>query len=199
MTLSIILSMIALSFAMSISPGPVNILIISSGINHGFKKTFAFVSGATIGFTLLLIFVGFGFIATLEKYPLILKVLSIFGSIFIIYMGYKIAISSIELNCEDKSAKKLKFYEGFLLQWLNPKAWVVTVAGVSLYSSSNTELIVFIGIYFIICYSSLSFWAFFGDKGSLLLSKPKRLKTFNILMGGLLVLSALSILAGEFL
>jgi len=139
--------MIALSFAMSISPGPVNILIISSGINHGFKKTFAFVSGATIGFTLLLIFVGFGFIATLEKYPLILKVLSIFGSIFIIYMGYKIAISSIELNCEDKSAKKLKFYEGFLLQWLNPKAWVVTVAGVSLYSSSNTELIVFIGIY----------------------------------------------------
>lgn len=118
---------------------------------------------------------------------------------FIIYMGYKIAVSTTELSCEDKTSKKLKFYEGFLLQWLNPKAWVATVAGISLYSSSDTELIVFIGIYFITCYSSLSFWAIFGDKGSLLLSEPKRLKVFNILMGGLLVLSALSILVGEFL
>ncbi|EPP7098025.1 LysE family transporter, partial [Klebsiella michiganensis] len=44
---------------MSISPGPVNMVIISSGANHGFRKTLPFISGATTGFTLLLILVGF--------------------------------------------------------------------------------------------------------------------------------------------
>jgi len=39
----------------------------------------------------------------------------------------------------------------------------------------------------------------FGDKVSLLLSEPKRLRVFNILMGGLLILSALFIFVGEFL
>jgi threonine/homoserine/homoserine lactone efflux protein len=52
-------AMLMFSLTMSISPGPVNMVIISS--SHGFRKTLPFVSGATIGFTLLLILVGFGF------------------------------------------------------------------------------------------------------------------------------------------
>lgn len=40
MTLTTIFAMVTLSLVMSISPGPVNMMIISSGINHGFLKTF---------------------------------------------------------------------------------------------------------------------------------------------------------------
>ena len=193
MTFTILLSMFTLSLVMSISPGPVNMMIISSGINKGFKKTFAFISGATIGFTLLLIFVAFGFSTFLSDYPSFLDYIGYVGGLFIIYMGYKIATSTSNLKLE-KDDKNLKFYEGFLLQWLNPKAWVGTISGVSLFSTNKLSLIVFIAIYFVVCYLSLSFWGLLGQKATIFLNTDLRLKTFNLIMGGILIFSAFSLI-----
>ena len=61
--MSLLFAMFSFSLAMSISPGPVNMIILSSGVNYGVKKTIPYVSGATIGFTLLLLFTGLGFCA----------------------------------------------------------------------------------------------------------------------------------------
>jgi len=186
MTTSTIISMMSLSLAMSISPGPVNMITITSGINNGFKKTFSFVSGATVGFTILLICVGFGLISIIDTYPVFLNIIAILGSLFIIYLGYKIASSTskLQLNTEQKIPK---FYEGFLLQWLNPKAWVACVAGTSLFSHSIFELVTFIIIYFLICYASIASWALFGHHATKILNNSFKLKIFNYTMGSLLV------------
>ncbi|HCM4284155.1 TPA: LysE family translocator [Klebsiella quasipneumoniae] len=120
--MTLILAMFLFSLTMSISPGPVNMVIISSGASYGFRRTFPFVSGATIGFTLLLIVIGFGFYASIEKYPLFFKYLNVAGSAFIIYIGYKIASSRSELSLTKSEAPS--FTQVFLLQWLNPKAWI---------------------------------------------------------------------------
>ncbi len=194
MTFALILSMIFLSFVMSISPGPVNMLIISSGINNGFKKTFAFVSGATIGFTLLLLFIALGFITFLIEYPLFLKILSVLGTFFLIYLGYKIATAPTSLEIKEDDKNTLKFYQGFLLQWLNPKAWMASIFGISIYSSSQEILFTFIFIYFIVCYLSLSFWAIVGKNLQIFLNTHKRLKIFNLFMGITLIITALYLL-----
>ena len=178
MTTSTIISMMSLSLAMSISPGPVNMITITSGTNNGFKKTFSFVSGATIGFTILLICVGFGFISIIDTYPMLLNIISIFGSLFIIYLGYKIASSNSKLQLNDEK-KVPKFYEGFLLQWLNPKAWIACVAGTSLFSHNILELVTFIIIYFIICYISIGSWALFGHHATKILNNNFKLKLFS--------------------
>ena len=68
MTQTIFLSMFSFSLIMSISPGPVNLMIVTSGINHGFIKTFSFISGATIGFILLLILATLGLSTIHGKY-----------------------------------------------------------------------------------------------------------------------------------
>lgn len=186
----LIFAMFMFSLTMSISPGPVNMVIISSGASHGFRKTLPFVSGATIGFTLLLIFVGFGFYAIIEKYPLFFKYLNVAGSVFIIYLGYKIASSRPELSLTKSEIPG--FVQGFLLQWLNPKAWIACASGVVLFSepSNNTPLTVFIIIYFLVCYFSLAAWAVLGNKVSILLNSTQRIRTFNFLMGGLLIVTA---------
>ncbi|PIF04782.1 MAG: lysine transporter LysE [Arcobacter sp.] len=194
MTFTLILSMISLSFVMAISPGPVNMIIISSSINNGFKRTFAFVSGATIGFTLLLLFIALGFITVLIEYPLFLKILSILGTLFIIYMGYKIATAPTSLEIKEDDKIILKFYQGFLLQWLNPKAWIASISGISIYSSSKEILFTFIFIYFIVCYLSLSFWAIIGKNLQILLNTHKKLKIFNLFMGITLIVTALYLL-----
>lgn len=193
MNLSLIVAMISFSLAMSISPGPVNMIILSSGVDYGAKKTIPYVSGATIGFTLLLLFVGVFLKKFIETYPFLLTSISIVGTLYIIYTGYKIASSRPEI--EVKKTNIPKFYEGSVLQWVNPKAWIACVSGVSIFSNPESygSFLTFVCIYFIVCYFSLAIWAFLGEKLSLLLKSRVRLRIFNLLTGLLLIATALYI------
>jgi len=196
--MSLLIAMISFSFAMSISPGPVNMVIVSSGASYGIRKTFSFVSGATIGFTLLLLFIGLGFYKVLDVYPVFLKYIAVAGSLFIIYMGYLLASSKPELDI--KKQKLPTFTQGFLLQWLNPKAWIACVAGVSLFSvpNDNKVFLTFAFVYFVVCYIALFSWSILGEKVTILLHSEFRLKAFNRLMGGLLIVTASFLLYSQF-
>ena len=188
--MSLLIAMFSFSLAMSISPGPVNMVIVSSGASYGVRKTFSFVSGATIGFTLLLLFIGLGFYKIINIYPDFLKYLAILGSMFIIYMGYLIATSKPELYIEKQTQPT--FIQGFLMQWLNPKAWMACVSGVTLFSvpNNNYVFLTFSLIYFFVCYLSLFSWSVLGDKVTIILNTERRIRVFNILMGGLLLVTA---------
>jgi threonine/homoserine/homoserine lactone efflux protein len=196
--MSLLIAMISFSLAMSISPGPVNMVIVSSGASYGVRKTFSFVSGATIGFTLLLLFIGLGFYKIIDLYPDFLKYLAVAGSLFIIYMGYLLASSKPELDT--KKQKLPTFMQGCLLQWLNPKAWIACVAGVSLFSEpNNTEVfLTFSSVYFVVCYLALFSWSVLGDKVTIFLNSEFRLKVFNISMGSLLIMTACFLLYSQF-
>jgi threonine/homoserine/homoserine lactone efflux protein len=196
--MSLFIAMFSFSLVMSISPGPVNMIIVSSGASYGIRKTFAFVSGATVGFTSLLLFIGLGFDKILDLYPSLLMYLAVAGSMFIIYMGYSIATSKPTLNI--KESKQPTFIQGFLLQWLNPKAWVACVAGVPLFSAPNENqlFLTFCFVYFVVCYLSLFSWAVLGNKATILLNNDFKLQLFNRLMGVLLITTALFLLYVQF-
>ena len=165
-------------------------LIISSGAIHGFRKTLPLISGATTGFTLLLIVVCFGLYAAIEQYPLFFKYVNAAGALFILYLGYKIASSQPDLALQKTETPG--FIQGFLMQWFNPKAWTACASGAALFSdpTTNTTVAVFIMIYFVVCYLSLASWAVIGDKVSILLRSRQRIRTFNLLMGGSLIVTA---------
>src|ERR1700733_2433086 len=188
--MTLLLAMFSFSLVMSITPGPVNMIILSSGISYGVNRTIPYVSGATVGFTLLLLFIGFGFSQFINAYPIFQTYLAILGSLYIIYMGYKIASSKPKLEISKKDAPK--FYQGFLLQWINPKAWIACISGVSIFSSSTSynPLLIFTAIYFIVCYGSFVVWAILGDRISVLLKSYSRLRCFNLIMGLLLIITA---------
>jgi threonine/homoserine/homoserine lactone efflux protein len=188
--MSLLIAMFSFSLTMSISPGPVNMIIVSSGMNYGIRRTLPFVSGGTIGFTLLLLFIGLGFSKVINTSPYFLKYLAIAGSIFIIYLGYKIASSKPELDIEERD--KPTFIQGFLLQWLNPKAWIACLAGTALFSvpNSSKEFLIFSFIYFVVCFISLFSWSVLGSKAATILSSNTKVQVFNYLMGGALVLTS---------
>jgi len=190
--------MFSFSLAMSISPGPVNMVIVSSGASYGVRKTFSFVSGGTIGFTLLLLFVGLGLSKAIDVYPYFLKYLAIAGSLFVVYLGCLMMTSKAGLDI--KEHKQPTFIQGFLLQWLNPKAWIACTAGVSLFSvpNSHQEFLTFTLVYFVVCYFSLFSWSVLGHKAAVLLNSELRLNIFNQLMGGLLIATACFLLYSSF-
>lgn len=187
--MSALLAMCFYSLSMSISPGPVNMIALTTGLNRGFRRAMPFVSGATIGFSLLLLTIGLGMGQVAADVPLFLELLSYCGAAFIAYIGYKIAISSDAIQAGEQTSSS--FFHGFLLQWLNPKAWIACLSGVTAFNLVETEsLLVFVTLYFLICYASIACWALAGDKISALLAKPENLRLFNRLMGGTLVLIA---------
>lgn len=196
--MSLLIAMFSFSLVMSISPGPVNMIIVYSGATYGVRKTFSFVSGGAIGFTLLLLFIGLGFSTVIDLYPYFLKYLAVVGSLFIVYMGYLIATSQPKLDI--KEHKQPTFIQGFLLQWLNPKAWVACMVGVSIFSSpdNHKEFLTFSLVYFLVCYFSLFSWSILGNKAAILLNNEFKLRLFNQLMGGLLIVTACFLLYSQF-
>ena len=181
-----IAAMCIFALTMSITPGPVNTVIVASGANYGLRKTLPFVSGATIGFILLLVVLGLGLMQIVVAHPILLKYLAVAGSLFIVYLGYKIGMSRGDISIEEGRCPSFK--QGFLMQWLNPKAWLACIAGLAMFmdDSSFDPLFIFASLYFVICYLSLFMWAIMGSKVGLLLNSPKRIRVFNVSLGSLL-------------
>ncbi|ARV72749.1 LysE family translocator [Vibrio campbellii] len=191
--MSVLIAMSLFSFSMSISPGPVNLIALTSGLNYGFWRSIPFVSGATIGFTLLLLLIGLGIGTLLSNYTQPLEYLSYFGCGFILYMGIKIfSVNPQEIKGADFNDIP-SFTQGIFMQWLNPKAWMACLAGCSAFNvhSSNEALATFVSIYFLICYLGIGCWSFLGEKMSVYLKRRNSIAIFNKVMGGMLCLIAI--------
>ena len=180
---------------MSISPGPVNLTILSSSMNYGVKRTFAFISGATIGFTLLLAAVCFGLYQVIVLYPVLLDVITLLGTALLVWIAWNILNAKGESIQTDQEKVKIAptFMQGALMQWLNPKAWIAAVSGTALFSASKQSyaLLLFVLIYFVVCYISLWIWGVVGEKLANFLNQGNRARIFNIIMGLLLMIISL--------
>jgi threonine/homoserine/homoserine lactone efflux protein len=191
--MSLIIAMCLFAVSMSISPGPVNLVTFSSGLNYGFVPTLPFVAGAALGFTVLLVVVGLGLGEIVALSPVLMQVLAYAGTAFICYMGYKIASAHPELPGASESQPQ--FFQGAALQWLNPKAWIASFSGVSAFEATlGNGLLVFAGLYLVLCFLSISLWAYAGARLSKLVSDRSRLQWCNRIMGGLLILVAFYLL-----
>lgn len=193
--MSLLLSMAAFALASSISPGPVNIVALSAGAQFGLRPAMRHVSGATIGFTLLLLLIGLGLSELLVRWPWLTQSIRLAGVAFLLYMAYRLATDDGRLNA-DKPAMRPTLLYGAAMQWLNPKAWLASVAGMGLFAAAGDAPSVwrFAAIYFVICYASLACWAYAGTFLQDYLDNASRMRSFNRIMAALLAGCALYLL-----
>ncbi|MBP6116292.1 MAG: LysE family translocator [Neisseriaceae bacterium] len=191
LSFSTMLAMAIFALTMSITPGPVNMVILSSGTTHGVRATHGFIWGAVLGFIALLLTVSIGLMQLINSHPLFLTTLTVVGTVFLVYVGLKIARSTPAIQAIQRPVPN--FGQGALLQWLNPKAWIACASGVSLFSQANTmtPIWVFAAIYLVVCYLSLLAWAIVGAKMRALLNQPRYIRWFNQFLGAALIVSAL--------
>ncbi len=189
--MSVLLSMAAFALASSITPGPVNIVALSAGAQFGLRASLRHVTGATLGFTLLLVLIGLGLHELLLRVPALTRGLQLGGVAFLVYMAWKLAMDDGSLNA-GQSGKRPTLTLGAVMQWLNPKAWLACVAGMGAFAANGDTRVVleFALIYFVICYGSIACWAFAGTFLRRYLENPRGMRLFNRLMALLLVLSA---------
>ncbi|WP_338525338.1 LysE family translocator [Pseudomonas batumici] len=193
--MSVLVSMAAFALASSITPGPVNIVALSSGAQFGWRASLRHVTGATLGFTLLLVLIGLGLNELLLFVPSLTRGIQLAGVAFLLYMAWKLAADDGSLNTR-QPGKQPTMTLGAVMQWLNPKAWLACVAGMGAFVANGEARLVwqFAAVYFVICYSSIACWAFAGTFLRHYLDNPRGMRLFNRLMALLLALSAIYLL-----
>ncbi|MBN3857781.1 LysE family translocator [Paraburkholderia sp. Ac-20340] len=189
--MSTALSMAAFALATSITPGPVNIVALGAGARYGLRASLRHVTGATVGFALLLLLIGLGLHELLAQWPSLTHAIEYAGVAFLLYVAWKLATDDGRID-SNRSARGPRLLTGAAMQWLNPKAWLASVAGMGAYAASGDKAIVwqFAAIYFVVCYASIACWAWAGASLRQALREPSRVRLVNRAMALLLAASA---------
>ncbi|WP_022941823.1 LysE family translocator [Psychromonas hadalis] len=175
----------------SITPGPNNIMLMTSGANIGFYRTIPHMLGILFGFSFMIILVGLGLMQILTSYPTLQSTLQGLCLAYLLYLAYKIATSN-NLDNNQPHYKPMSLLSAAGFQWINPKGWSLALSALTLYSSGmNSHYAVYIiaAVFFVAYIPSACLWVFAGQKMQKMLSDPKNLKGFNYSMASLLVLS----------
>lgn len=191
------LAVLLFAVSSTVTPGPNNIMIMTSGLNYGVKNSIPHLLGICFGFPVMVILVGLGFSVVFEMYPLFHEAIKVFGVLYLLYLAWLIASSS-PVSLEGKKTKPLSFTQAALFQWVNPKAWVVATGAVSAYTSVSSDIfaqVILIALAFlIVAIPSLSVWLIFGVGIKQYLKSPRHQKIFNLSMALLLIGSIIPVL-----
>lgn len=192
MTFTLIASMSLFALAASLSPGPVNLVSLSSSARYGLKTGVTFITGATLGFTLLFLLIGFGLQYFVDVLPWLTKVLQWLGISFLLYLSYQLFRDNGELS-DHTDQHAPSFMTGAIMQWLNPKAWLASVSGIATYipNSKVDELLIFASLYLPICWLSLSVWVGMGMLLGQYFQSPAKMRAMNKTLAVLLAGSCL--------
>nr|WP_086940353.1 LysE family translocator [Thaumasiovibrio occultus] len=190
------ISMLTFILIGAITPGPVNLIATHTTVYCGIKRGLSHVAGASVAYAIVVLISGlllrqFGHLSALA-----LLTLRISGSLFLLYMAYKL------LSLTHQSAEAVKdgasgFINGALIQLLNPKAWLFAGAGLSAFvlGGTNTlsDLLLFTFVCLVLCFIGVGAWALLGQVFARWLADPVKQKWFNFSLATALSLSVISI------
>ena len=184
-----ILSMALFWIVAAYTPGPNNVIASYSGFNFGIKKTLPHIFGVALGFTFLIFLLTIGLVNVFKIFPIIQVSLKYLGSIFLVYLAYKIYFSKID--SEKKNENPVKFIETFLFQFLNPKGVIVAIIAVSTYIESGDNFFAYsfwlLTSAFFFAIFSILFWTLIGKFMRKFATNEKFIKWFNYVMSALLL------------
>jgi threonine/homoserine/homoserine lactone efflux protein len=173
MTLSLYPAFFIFALIMVTTPGPANLLLMSSGAQHGLLKSLPFVAGVTVGKLFLTIGLGFGFLSLLNSNPIIINLIKIAGTGYICWLSYKIMFLNLKPTSNiDSESKVPSFFNGILVHPLNPKGWAMVIAAYTQFTSfgstSSTsnwtlEVLIIASTFFLIQSVSHSVWCWAGS------------------------------------
>lgn len=180
--------LIGISCSLGFTPGPNNAVASYSGFNFGIKKTIPLIMGVWLGYTVLVILINFVLISTFIKYPLIQEVIRILGTLFLIYLAYKISFS--ETSKEGKKINPVKFIDTFTFQFLNPKGVMAAITLISKFVLENDYLnssLTVIVVCSLTALTSITAWAFLGKFLRNFATNNNFIKRFNYAMSFLIL------------
>ena len=195
-------SAIAFAVSMSATPGPNNTMVTASGAAWGFRRTVPHMAGISVGFPAMLLAVALGAGEVLRSRPWLHEGLRWIGAAYLLWLAWHIATARPATPGQAPAGRPISFPQAALFQWVNPKAWVISVGAVVTYTTATGGALIaqaaMLALIFVVVTSlCTAFWTMAGVGASRLLRTPAALRRFNLVLAGLLVVSLVPLLQGE--
>jgi threonine/homoserine/homoserine lactone efflux protein len=191
MSQPLLLAFVLFALVMYFTPGPNNIMLLSSGLTYGFRRTLPHIAGITIGMAFMIAAAGIGLGAIFMAYPVLQTVLKYAGAAYLVYLAAAIAMSGAAKS-QDNQRGPMTFWGAAVFQWVNVKGWVVVIGTITAYAEIaafpwniviQTVIVLVVGVLATVA------WALFGSALRPILTSPRMVRAFNIVMAVLLLAS----------
>jgi threonine/homoserine/homoserine lactone efflux protein len=187
MEIEILTALCTFAFVSSVTPGPNNLMLMTSGANFGIWRSIPHLLGIVFGFVLMVILMGTGLVRVFEAWPVSHDILRICSIVYLSYLAWKIAMA--KSSATRSAGKPINSLQAMLFQWINPKAWAMALTAVTVYAPSHS--LAAVGVIALICgvinMPSVFIWVLLGSKMQRFLDSGSRQRAFNYCMALLLL------------
>lgn len=191
MSVAIFLALASYCLAASITPGPNNMMLLSSGATFGLRRTVPHLVGIAAGCAVMVLALGWCLAGIADHLPAFYMLLHIVSTAYLLWLAWRIATSKGP-NAAGLRDRPLRALDAAAFQWINPKAWVLVLGAVTSFARPGHMVIdvpVIAGVLTVFCSPCFALWAGSGSLLKRFLQRPRALRTFNLLMAALLMLS----------
>ena len=192
MSQPLLIAFILFAAVMFFTPGPNNVMLLSSGLTYGFRRTLPHIAGITIGFAFMVGAVGVGLGTVFVAYPVLQIMLKYLGVAYLIYLAAVIAMSEPVAPDQENRRGPMTFWGAAMFQWINAKGWVMVIGTITAYAAIASfpwNIAIQVALSLILGAASCTAWALFGTALRPILTAPKAVRAFNIVMAVLLLAS----------
>jgi threonine/homoserine/homoserine lactone efflux protein len=192
MSQSLLFAFVLFATVMFITPGPNNVMLLASGLTHGFRRTLPHIAGITIGMGFMIAAVGLGLGTIFITYPVLQTILKYAGAAYLVYLAVAIAMSGTATTGQDNARGPMTFWGAVMFQWVNVKGWVMVIGTITAYAAIASfpwNIAIQTAISLVVGTVSTVAWALFGSALRPVLTSPWAVRAFNIAMAILLLAS----------
>ena len=199
-TLYALAALTLFALASSITPGPNNLMLLSSGTRFGFRRTIPHMLGVTLGFGLMIGMIGLGLARLFTLFPALQLVLKVVSVAYLLILAWKIATSAPPTAEETGRGNPLTFLQAAAFQWVNPKGWTLGITAMSAYLPPvgpwlGPLLVAVVAM--AVTAPSVALWTTIGMHLRRFLDQPAKLRAFNWTAAALLVVSLVPVIRGH--
>ncbi len=185
------------SFVCSATPGPNNIMLASSGLAFGLRRTVPHMLGICFGCAAMLGLSGLGLGTAFEAWPTLRWAIRIAGAAYLVWLA--VVLWHSDGVAQTGKAQPFGFWQAAAFQFVNPKVWVITMPAIATFTVPGRplglQLAVLVAVFTLIGLPSIAVWAAFGAGARGLLTNPRAMAVFVKAMAVLTGLTALLFLA----
>ena len=196
MSYEIFSALVVFAFVSSITPGPNNAMLMASGANFGVVRSVPHMSGVGIGFAVMIALVGMGLMQVFDLFPVLDTVLKVLSVLYLVWLAWKIGTAAPKLPSQPETGgRPFSFLQAAGFQWVNPKAWTMGVYAITNFATdpggtrSMLAVGIVAGVFLLLSVLSVSTWTILGQQMQRFLTSPARLRSFNVVMAVLLLLT----------
>jgi threonine/homoserine/homoserine lactone efflux protein len=192
MSHSLLIAFTVFASVMYFTPGPNNIMALSSGLTYGFRPTIPMIAGITVGCAFMVAVAGIGFGTAFVTYPILQTILKYAGAAYLFYLAVTIALSEPVTPGGISRQRPMTFWGAVLFQWVNVKGWVMVIGTITAYAGIARfpwNILIQVALCLLLGVVAPGIWALSGSSLRSLMTSRRAVRAFNVVMAVLLLAS----------